>query len=138
MTRPPVATGLAWKRVRVPTATPCRRAVAASVSASSAARPSGQRLAANDREPAAERVVVGGGRVEELQPGRQVADDQAVSVDRAGHTCTPCAVNTARAIGYPVLVGLGRLVRELSTFSRDVGHNEFARFETALGGYRGQ
>jgi hypothetical protein len=37
-----------------------------------------------------------------------------------------------------VLVGVGWLVRELSTISRDLGHNEFAGFEAALGGYRGQ
>ena len=39
---------------------------------------------------------------------------------------------------HAVSVGPGRLVGPLSTISRDVGHNEFARFETALGGYRGQ
>ena len=39
---------------------------------------------------------------------------------------------------HAVSVGLGRLVGPLSTISRDVGHNEFAGFEAALGGYRGQ
>ena len=39
---------------------------------------------------------------------------------------------------HAVSVGLGRLVGPLSTVSRDVGHNEFAGFEAALGGYRGQ
>jgi hypothetical protein len=39
---------------------------------------------------------------------------------------------------HTVSVGLGRLVGPLSTISRDVGHNEFAGFEAALGGYRGQ
>lgn len=37
-----------------------------------------------------------------------------------------------------VSVGLGRLVGPLSTVPRDVGHNEFAGFEAALGGHRGQ
>ena len=39
---------------------------------------------------------------------------------------------------HAVSVGLGRLVGPLSTVSRDVGHNEFAGFKAALGGYRGQ
>ena len=39
---------------------------------------------------------------------------------------------------HAVSVGLGRLVGPFSTISRDVGHNEFAGFEAALGGYRSQ
>jgi hypothetical protein len=34
-------------------------------------------------QPAAERVLVGGRGVDQFQPGRQVADDQAVALDRA-------------------------------------------------------
>ncbi len=49
------------------------------------ARPGGQRLPPADREAAAERVLVRGGRIEQPQVAGKLVGDYAVGVDAAGH-----------------------------------------------------